>query len=382
MRPVHILGLGQLPIRKESRFSLEQMGVKAARLALEDAGVEMIDALYVGSMLADELQSQKNLAALIVDGMGLVGIEAVQASAASASGAAAIRLAYLAVASGAVNTAMALGVEKMSDGETSHVLAKALDKGTEQMRGETMISLNAELMSRYIERYAPPEDAFANFSVNAHANAAENPFAMFQEGNVTIRDVTTSRIILDPIRLFDCSPICDGAAAIILTTADNSHRHNKNHVRILSSTVSTDRASVQSRREPLWLEAVQRSTRSALESAGLTQSDIDVFEAHDAFSILACLSLEAAGFATPGGGWRLARDGGIGPNGILPLSTMGGLKARGHPIGATPLYQACELANQLLGLAGKNQVPNARIGMIQSLGGLATNVFTHILVAA
>ncbi|RMG95568.1 MAG: thiolase domain-containing protein [Chloroflexi bacterium] len=377
MRPVSIVGIGQIPVKKAYYRSLREIAAQVVRLAMEDAGVDRVDALFAGNMLSDELQGQKQLAALIADEAGLYGIEALAVRAATASGAAALRMAYLAVASGEADLAIAVGVEKMSEGVATPALAKALDARYEVAAGATLLSKNAELMRLYRQRYNVPEDAFVNFAVNAHANARHNPNALFRQ-RVTARTVRRSRVVMEPLRLMDCSPICDGAAAVVLAPRDEARAYTKQPVHILASSVATDRFRVSDRKDPLMLEAARLSAFKAFRLANVNREDISLYEVHDAFSIMACLLLEAVGFAEPGQGWRLAAEKEIGLRGRIPVATMGGLKARGHPIGATALYQTCEIVLQLTGRAGKNQVKDAKIGLLQSVGGAATTLLTHI----
>jgi acetyl-CoA C-acetyltransferase len=329
-------------------------------------------------MLSDELQNQKHVAALIADQAGLYGIEALEVKAATATGAAALRMAYFAVASGEADLAIAVGVEKMSEGVATPALAKALDAEKELPSGATLISRNAELMRLYQERYRAPPDALAHFAVNAHQNARTNPNALFREKRVSARDVVTSRPIALPMRLLDCAPICDGAAAVVLAPQTEARAYSDHPVHILASSVATDRFRVQDRGDPLWLEASHNSAQAAFRRANIHRNDVDLFEAHDAFTIMTCLLLEATGYAGRGQGWQLARDGEIRLRGRIPISTLGGLKARGHPIGATALYQVCEIVLQLTGRAERNQVRNARLAMLQSVGGAATTVLTHL----
>jgi len=377
-RPVSIVGIGQVEVSKVSPLSLRNLGAEAVRLAMTDAGVERVDALFAGNMLSDELQGQKHVAALIADQAGLYGVEALEVKAATATGAAALRMAYFAVASGEADLAIAIGVEKMSEGVPTPALAKALDAEKELPGGATLISRNAELMRLYLERYHAPEDALVNFSVNAHRNAMHNPYALFHDKRVTAKDVLASRLINPPIRLMDCAPICDGAAAVVLAPRSEARAYSDHPVHILASSVATDRFRVEDRRDPLWLEAAYLSAQGAFRRANLHRNDIHLFEAHDAFSIMTCLLLEAVGYAKPGAGWRLAAENQIRLRGRIPIATMGGLKARGHPIGATAIYQTCEIVLQLTGRAGKNQIRNAQLAMLQSVGGAATTVLTHL----
>ena len=378
MRDVSIVGIGQLPVLKSTTKKLRQLGASAVLLAMEDANVEKVDALFASNMLADELQGQKHIAALIADEAGLSGIEALQVGAAMASGSAALRMAFLTVGSGEADLAVAVGVEKMSEGVAAPALAKALDVEHEVADGATMITKNAELMRLYFDHYDVPEDGLVNFPVTAHRNARNNPNALFHDMSVSPRVVRNSRFVYPPLRLLDCSPICDGAAAVVLAPSQEARAYSPHPIRIMASSVSTDRFRVEDRTNPLWLEAAHTSAQKAFRMANVNREDVDLFELHDAFSIMACLSLEAVGFAEPGQGWRLAAEKRIGLRGEIPITTMGGLKARGHPVGATALYQACEIVLQLTERAGKNQVRNASIAMMQSVGAAATTVITHI----
>lgn len=378
MRGVSIVGIGQAPVRKRYDASLRQLGASVVHAAMSAAGVDRVDALYAGNMLADELQNQKHIASLIADEAGLIGIEALQVRAATATGAAALRFAYLAVASGEAELAIAMGVEKMSDGAPTQALAKALDAEREVPDGKTLISQNALLMTLYFEAFHPPADALAQFSVNAHANARGNPNALFRDRPITVADVLASRLIVPPMRLLDCSPICDGAAAVVLAPTTRARLYTDQPVHLLASSVATDRFRLEDRADPLHLNAAQLSMQQALRRAGVTLADIDFFEIHDAFSIMACLLLEATAFAPRGQGWKLAAEGEIALDGRLPLGTMGGLKARGHPIGATAIYQTCEIVQQLTGQAGPNQLPRCRVALLQSIGGAATTLLTHL----
>jgi acetyl-CoA C-acetyltransferase len=378
MRSVSVVGIGQIPVKKSYPDGLVELGARVARMAMEEAAVEKVDALYVGNMLADELQNQKHLGAFIADEAGLTGIEAMSAGAASAAGAAALRMAYLAVSSGEVDLALAVGVEKMSEGAAAvPALAKALDAKREGALGSNMITRNAELMRNYMKRYKVPEDGFVNFAVNAHRNSRENQNALFRK-KITSRRVRNSRIVYPPLRLFDSAPVCDGAAAVLLAATDVENSFPTPSVRLLASSVATDRFRLEDRANPLWLQASEWSAQKAFNSAGVQNKDISFFEVHDAFSIMATLQLEAAGFANPGEGWRLAEEKEIFRKGSIPIATMGGLKARGHPIGATGLYQACEIVLQLTERAGKNQIKRPKIAMMQSVGGVASTMLTHI----
>jgi acetyl-CoA C-acetyltransferase len=337
-----------------------------------------VDALFAGNMLADELQGQKHIATLITSEAGLHGIEALQVRAATATGAAALRMAFFSVASGEADLAVAVGVEKMSSGPATPVLAKALDARHEVAIGATLLSQNARLMQMYMDKYGLEVDAFNNFALNAHRNCRHNPNALFRHKRVNNAAIRKSRVISPPLRLYDSSPICDGAAAVVLAPRNEARAYTDQPVHILASSVATDRMRLDDRPDPLSLFAAQLSARKAFRRANVNPSDVDLFEVHDAFSIMACLLLEAVGFCDPGEGWRLAAHHQIGIRGKIPIATMGGLKARGHPIGATALYQTCEIVLQLTGQAGDVQVKDANVALLQSVGGAAATVVTHI----
>ncbi len=381
MRDVSIIGVGQTPVREHWELSLRELAVQAVLAAMQDAHVEDVDALYVGNMLSGELTRQEHLGALIADQLGLTGIAAMKIEAACGAGGSAVHAAHLAVASGQYRRVAVVGVEKMTDlwnGSVTAGLAMAADGEYEAANGISFVGLNAMMMRRYMYEYDLVEEDFAPFALNAHANAVHNPNAMFRKA-VTLEQFTKAKKVADPISLFDSSPICDGAAALILSRSENLNGNAARAISIAASTSATDTLALHDRQDPLWLRAVELSSIKAYAQAGITPQDIDLFELHDAFSIVAPMSLEAAGFAQRGAGAYLARDGGISIHGKLPISTMGGLKARGHPIGASGVYQVVEAVQQLRGEAGKNQVPNARVAMTQSLGGVAATAVTHIL---
>jgi acetyl-CoA C-acetyltransferase len=256
-------------------------------------------------------------------------------------------------------------------------LAAAADADYEVIHGISFVALNALIMQRYLYEYGLTRDDFAEFAINAHANGAGNPNARFQEP-ISRNAFLKSGMVADPIGLLDASPMADGAAAVILCPTEQAREFTDNAITVRASAMATDSLSVHDRRDPLWLQAAEDSAQKAYRQAGVGPQDIDFFELHDAFTIMAALSLEAAGFAERGKGTWLAKDGHITPQGKLPIATRGGLKARGHPVGATGLYQIVETVQQLRGEAGANQLPNARIGMTQNIGGSGATIATHI----
>lgn len=381
MNNVSIIGIGKTDVREHWDTSIRHLAWYAIEAAMDDGDTSGIDALFVGNMLAGQLSNQNHLGALVADFAGMRGIEAVTVEAANASGGAAVRQAVLAVKSGLVETALAVGVEKMTDQTGSPVvaaMASGLDADYETVHGQTLAGAGALVMQRYMHEFGVEVSDFAGFSVNAHANGADNPLAMFRNRLKAERFAMAPQVAV-PVSLFDAAPIGDGAAAVIVTSSERAADMVPNPVLVAGSAMATDTIGLHDRKDVMHLAAASRSAAQAMEIAGVTPQDIDLFELHDIFTVIAALSLEASGFAERGQGWQLARDGEIGRDGRIPISTMGGLKARGNPIGATGVYQIVEVAQQLRGEAGPCQIADARIGMAQNLGGSGATAVTHIL---
>lgn len=381
MREVSIIGIGQTPIAEHWEKSLRILGAEAVLAALENAQIESPEALYVGNMLSGQLSRQENLGALVADHAGLRGIEAIKVEGACASGSAALRMAYISVAGGIHDVVVACGVEKMTDSpieDATAALAAAADAVYESEHGISFVALNALLMQRYMYEYGYQREDFAGFAINAHRNAVNNPNAMFRRA-IDITAFGRAKMIAEPISLLDSSGIADGAAAVVLASTDFARAHGLPAVRIAGSAVATDSVAVHDRDDPLALEASRISSERAYAQSGMRPENMDLFELHDAFTIMAALSLEATGFAPRGHGVRLAMDNQISLQGCIPICTMGGLKARGHPVGATGIYQVVEATQQLRGEAGKNQVSGCAIAMTQNIGGSGSTVITHIL---
>ena len=381
MNDVSIIGLGQTEVKEMWSTSIRHLAWYAIEAALDDAHVSKVDALFVGNMAAGQLSHQLHLGALIADFAGMRGIEAVNVEAADASGGAALRQGILAVKSGLVETALVVGVEKMTDqvgSPVTAVLSSTLDADYEAIHGLTVAGMGALLMRRYMHEYGIGVEEFANFSVNAHANGADNPLAMFRN-RIKAERFGSAPPVATPVNLFDAAPSGDGAAAVVITSHERAQDMVPQPVRIAGSALATDTLALHDRKNMLHLRAAELSAQKAMQAAGVSHNDIDLFELHDSFTVMAALSLEAAGFAEPGEGWQLARDGEIGRNGRIPISTFGGLKARGNPGGATGMYQIVEVARQLRGQAGANQIAEAKIGMAQNLGGSGATAVTHVL---
>ena len=382
MTEVVIAGIGQTEVGEHWEISLRDLAYDAIHAAMQDAGGLRPQALFVGNMLAPNLSRQAHVGTLLADYAGLGGIEAVTVEAAGASGGAALRQGYLAIASGMVDVALVVGVEKFTDkvgAEVDEALATIGDSDFEAVQGMTPTSQAALLMKRYMHENDVPADGFAGFALTAHANGAANKHAMFRKA-IKPETYAKAEMVSDPINMFDMAPNADGAAALVLTRRDLLPSNSKSQlVKIAGSAASSDTLALHDRKDILYFDTAQLSAGKAMKQAGIVLDQVNFFEYHDMFSIYAALQLEAVGFAIKGKGWKLAADGSIGLKGSIPCVTMGGMKARGFPGGAAGVYQAVEAATQLRGQAGANQIADARFGLIQSLGGPASTSVSHIL---
>ncbi|MDD2521384.1 MAG: beta-ketoacyl synthase N-terminal-like domain-containing protein [Anaerolineaceae bacterium] len=381
---VYIVGIGQTAVGELWDVSLRTLAVRALRAAREDAGGLQPQAIFVGNMLAANASHQSNLGALIAEYAGLAGkAEGFTAEAAEASGGAAIYLAYNAIRSGMVDVAAVVGVEKVTDvvgaGIENRLLSAGLDSDYEASEGLTLTGQTSLLLQRYLYENQFPREALAHFPMIAHSNAVNNPNAMYRR-TIEIGTYRNAREDTGAFNQFDIAPNADGAAALILTRQEYLPE-NLAHtpVRLLGSSLITDRLALHDRPDPLFFEAAAVSVQHALLKAGITLSDLDFFEYSDNTTLHALLSLEAAGFASRGQGWKLASDGSLTLQGSLPVATMGGHKARGFPLGASGVYQVVEASQQLRGEAGANQISHVRFGMTQSLAASASAAATQIL---
>jgi len=384
MSEVVIAGIGQTDVGEHYTISLRDLALMALEAAIQDASGLRPDILFVGNMFAPAASHQAHLGALISDYGGLAGIEASTIEAGGASGGAALRMGYFSIKSGEAKVALVLGIEKVTDqlGPSAEAIQSlGEDSDYEAVHGLTPNAQAALLMRRYMHEYHLTHDAFSSFPILAHANALTNPHAMYHN-RVTLEAYQRADPISDPLTIFDTAPVADGAAALILTQPELlPPGYTQPLVRITGSSLVTDRLAIHDRPDPLAFDAVRRSVERACRQAGILPGDVDLFELYDSYSIIAALSLEAAGLAKRGEGWKLAQEGKLNRDGEMPIATLGGLKARGNPGGATGVYQAVEAALQLRGQAGANQVTGARRALIQCLAGPASSAVAHILEA-
>lgn len=382
MTEVVIAGIGQTEVGEHWDIGLRDLAFDAIQAAVRDSGGLRSQSLFVGNMLAPNLSNQAHLGALLADYAGLLGIEAVSIEAAGASGGAALRQGYLAVASRMVDVALVVGVEKFTDKIGSDVdtaIATTSDAEFEAVQGMTSAAQAALLMKRYMHEHQVPANGFAGFVLTAHANGVGNPCAMYRKA-IKPETYAKAEMVSEPLNMFDVAPNADGAAALVLTRRELLPSHYSHTlVKVAGSAAASDTLALHDRKDMLYFDTAQISAGKAMKQAGVLLDQINLFEYHDVFSIYAALQLEAVGFAVKGQGWKLAEDGEIGLKGKIPCATMGGMKARGFPGGAAGVYQAVEATLQLRGQAEANQVPNAKTALIQSLGGPASTAVSHIL---
>jgi len=385
MRDVAVIGIGCTAFGEKWETSFRNLFVEAGALALEDANLagEQIDALYVGNMSAGRFVEQEHIGALIADYAGLATehIPATRVEAACASGGLAFREAVMSVASGMSEVVVAAGVEKMTDvgsGVGADALAGAADREWEGFVGATFPGLYALIATAYMHRYPLTREQLARVAVKNHYNGARNPIAQFQK-EITLDTVLSSSLVADPLRLFDCSPITDGAAAVVVAPLERAREFTDTPVQVLASAQASDTISLHDRRDLCTLDATVAAGRRAFDMAGLGPEDIDLLEVHDCFTIAEICAIEDLGFCEKGEAGRLTEEGVTALDGRLPVNPSGGLKACGHPVGATGIKQICELVTQLRGEAGARQADGARVGMAQNVGGTGATVTVHIL---
>ena len=381
MREVAIVAAGMTRFGELWDASLRDLFVEAAQQALTAAGADHLDAIYTGNMSAGQFVGQEHLGPLMADHLGMAGVPSVRVESACASGGVALRTAFLEVGSGASDLVLAAGVEKMTDGaDVTEVLASASDQETEVYHGATFPGLYAMIARAHMQAHGTTEEDMAWVSVKNHRHGALNEHAQFPR-EVTVEQVLSSALVSEPLRLLNCSPVSDGAAAVLLCPLDQASQYTDRPVVIRGAAMATDSLALAGRRDISFLDAVALAGARAYEMAGIGPEQVDVAEVHDCFSISEICCIEALGLAAPGEGRSCARTGETALGGRLPVNTSGGLKSKGHPVGATGVAQAVELFEQLSGAGGARQVPGAEFGLAQNMGGTGASSVVHILQA-
>jgi len=378
MREVAVIGVGMTKFGELWDMSLRDLFVEAALDAMRSAGTDSVDSIYIGNMSGGQFVGQEHLGPLMADHLGLGGVPATRVESACASGGMALRSAYLEVASGMSDLVLASGVEKMNDGaDVTGVLATASDQEEEVYYGVTFPGLYAMIARAHMEKYGTTEEDLSWVSVKAHRNGAKNPHAQFRRV-MSLEDIMTSSVVAEPLRLLHCSPVTDGGAAIILCPLDRAKEFTDTPVKILASGAATSSLTLAGRADPADLDVVELSGNRAYEMAGVTAEDIDVAEVHDCFAIAEICCYEALGFVEKGAGKDAAREGITDLGGKIPVNVSGGLKSKGHPVGATGIAQAVTVIEQLRGEGGEVQVEGAKIGLAQNMGGSGASSVVHI----
>ena len=382
MEKVAIIGVGQSEFGELWDKGFREIVLKAGIEALEDAGLEgkEIEAMYIGNMSGGRYLAQEHIAALIADYSGLsqMGVPSTRVEGADASGGLALRQAYLSVASGLHDVVIAAGAEKVSDvgsEMTTDIMASSADREWEGFVGATIPALYALMARLHFIKYGTTPEDLALISVKNHKNGALNPKAQFRR-EISVKDVLRSPFVAEPLRLLDCAPLSDGAAAVILANERVAKEYTDTPVYIKACTQASDYLALQNREDPTTMRAVRIAAEMAYEQSRLSPEAIDVLELHDSFTIAELIAYEDLGFVEKGRGAELIREGITTLDGSLPTNPSGGLKACGHAIGATGIRQAVEITYQLRGKAGKRQV-DAETGLSLNIGGTgATAVVT------
>ena len=386
MRDVAVIGTGLVTFGEMWSKSLRSLWAEAAVNALEDAGIDTVDAITVGCMSSGLFTGQEHLASLLADELGMAGVPAIRVESACASGGLALRAGFAEVAAGLADVVLVTGIEKMTDvdGATAtYALGTAADQDWEGFHGITFPGLYAMLARIHMEQYGTTREQLARVAVKNHANGLLNPHAQYHL-KVTVKDVLDSTMVADPLRLLDCSPITDGAAAVVVTTLERAKEiaADRPLVKISGSGLATDTIALANRGDLGELRAVRLAGERAYEMAGRSPREIHVAEVHDCFTIAEIMATEALGFFERGEGGPAVERGLTSLGGKIPVNPSGGLKAKGHPVGATGVAQVVEIVTQLRGEAGQRQVEGARVGLAQNMGGSGGSSVVHILEVA
>ena len=381
MRDVAVIGVGMTKWGELWEQSLRDIYVETALLALDDAGIDRIDSMYVGSMSSGLFVGQEHIASLLADYLGQAPVPATRVETACASGGLAFRLGFMEVACGMSDMVLVSGIEKMTDvggDAATYALGSAADQEYEGYQGITFPGLYALIARAHMEKYGTTREQLAMVAVKNHANGSKNPLAQFPF-EVTVEGVINSVKVADPLRILDCSPITDGAAAAILCSVETARKLGKPIIQIIGSGHATDTIALSQRKDMTWLKATYEAGQQAYTMADKKPEDIDLFEVHDCFTIAEICITEALGIFEKGQGGPAVEKGTTSLTGKIPVNPSGGLKSKGHPVGATGIAQVVEIVKQLRGEAGERQVAEARTGLTQNMGGSGGSSVVHIL---
>lgn len=372
---INIIGTGITKFGEHWDKSLLDLAMEAGNEALTNSNIkkEAIDAVIVGNMLYSKASGQDHLGALIASKLG-INSSSSHIEAACASGGLAVHQAVVSILSGLYENVLVVGVEKMTDISGAEVSTALMGAASEEERkaGLTFPALYALLAKTHMKKYGTTREQLAHVSVKNHFHASLNSKAQYPF-EISVEKVLASSMIADPLTLFDSSPITDGAAAIVLGSG------KKSGVYISGSAVSSDSVGLSERDSLVEIAATGRAAAIAFDQASVSQKDVDLLEVHDCFTIAEILAMEDLGFCKKGEGGSFIESGATKIGGKLPVNTSGGLKACGHPVGATGVKQIIEVAHQLQGVLGKRQIKNPKVGLTQNIGGTGATVVIHVL---
>jgi len=363
--------------------TLRTMWTEAALLALDDAGINKVDMMTIGCMSSGLFTGQEHLASMLADELGMAGTPATRVESACASGGLSVRAGFAEVASGLSDVVLVTGVEKMTDvdgGDATYALGTAADQQWEGFHGITFPGLYAMLARVHMQKYGTTIEQLAQVAVKNHANGMKNPNAQYHL-RLDVDGVLNSTMVADPLHLMDCSPVTDGAAALVLTSVEKAKElcPGRPIIKITGSGLATDTIQLANRADHTELTAVRLAGERAYAMAGRKPSDMDLVEVHDCFTIAEIMATEALGFFEAGQGGPAVEKGLTQIGGQIPVNASGGLKSKGHPVGATGVAQVVEIASHLWGRAGDRQVEGAKIGMAQNMGGSGGSSVVHIM---
>ena len=382
MRDVAVIGIGMTKFGELWEQSFRSLFVEAGKAAMQDAGIDKIDSMYVGCMSGGLFVGQEHIGSLMADYLGVAPIPAIRVESACASGGAAFRQAYMEVASGMSDIVLAGGVEKMTDVDGSvatYALATAADAEYEGFNGATFPGLYAMMAHAHMAKYGTTSEMMAHVAVKNHNNGNLNPFAQFP-GLITVEGVLGSTMVADPLHILDCSPVTDGAAAVILAPVEIAEKLGKAPVRVIGSGMGTDTLALDAREDMTTINATKFAAAMAFKQSGLTIKDMDFAEVHDCFTIAEIVVLESLGIFEPGKAGPASMAGETARDGSFPINPSGGLKSKGHPVGATGIAQIIELVKLLRGEAENGrQLSNVKRGLAQNMGGSGGSSTVHIL---
>jgi len=386
MRPVAVIGIGKTAFGAFPDRGLRSLAVEAVENSLTDANIQAsaIQAFYLGNFAGPSFCGQNHLAPYVGAAAGLRGIPCTRFEAACASSGSAFFHAWQSVAAGVYDIVVTAGVEKMTSQSTprvTEILAGAGDMSGEGLAGATFPALFAMIARRHMHSFGTTREQLAAVAVKNHANGAKNPLAHMRKV-ITLEQALAGKPVAEPLTVYDCSLISDGAAAVVIVPAEHATRYTSRFARVRAVSQTSDYVALDNKADVTIFPSVQLAGQQAYAMAGIGPSDIEVAELHDCFTIAEIIASEDLGFTEKGQGGPFAEAGCTSIGGRIPINTSGGLKSKGHPVGATGVGQICDIVMQLRGDAGERQVARHRIGLTQNLGGSGATCVVTILEAA